>query len=618
MEILVFQQKTSNTFSQIRYNYTTMNTENNKNTFETRLDRDFLPFVRQPGRYIGGEANQIKKDLSNIDMKVALAFPDTYEIGMSNTGIMVIYNIINMFEWAAAERVFTPWIDAIEVMRDKDIPLYSLESKLPISEFDILGFSITTELCHTNILEMIDLSGLPVRSSDRNDEMPLIIAGGQVSNCAEPLADFIDLFIIGEGEETTPMLLELYREFKNDGKTKKEFLHEAARRFNWAYVPSLYKFEYDGEIIRSFMPLKSDIPRRLENAVVKDFDKSPVPFKPIIPFVEAVHERIAIEIMRGCPGRCRFCQASFSRRPIRFRKPETILEIAKQNYHATGFDTISLLSLSTADYPWLEELIKILNEYFIPRHVGISLPSLRVDTTLKLIPQLATSVRKSGLTIAVEASSERLRKLINKPLSNENLFAAIEAAYRAGFERVKLYFMAGFPGETEEDVKEIVDLAWDIANLSKKVNGKRASVSAAISWLIPKPHTPFQWIGQRELEWFEKVKKIVIDRKFELNAKAVQFKFHGLRRSTIEAAFARGDRRMCNVIEHAWKNGAKFDLWSEAFDYGIWERAFKANNMDIQRAAQISYDDEDILPWQHLGGPDIEYLRKHYKDSMNQ
>jgi len=575
------------------------------------IEREFLPFVRRPSRYIGGEINQIKKDLSRCDLRVALCFPDVYEVAMSYPGLAIIYEVINKIEDVAAERVFAPWIDAEKVLREKQIPLFSLESKAAMRSFDIVGFSLTNELCYTNVLNMLDLGGINIRSSGRGEDDPLIIAGGGMANCCEPMADFIDLFVLGEAEDAIIELIELAKRAKKDAGTKQEFLVAAAKRFDWAYVPSLYKFEYEDGKIKSFQPISSDLRTQFKNAVVEDFENAAVPVAAVVPFTQAVHERVSVEIMRGCPGRCRFCQASFCRRPVRYRSVEKICEIAKACYHATGFDTVSLLSLSTADYPKLEELVRRLDEYFRDKHVGLSLPSLRVDQQLKLVPMLVTSVRKSGLTIAVEAAGERLREIINKPLKDEDLFGAVEAAYEAGWQRLKLYFMVGLPGESQADIKQIVDLSFRLSQLRKKVDGKPGQINITISWFVPKPHTPFAWLAQKPKEYFERAKHLILDEKRKLRARALQFKFHDINASALESAIGRGDRRLSKVIEEASKSGARFDLWYECFDFQLWERAFDKFGMDIDTAAQRQFASEDNLPWEHLGGPDKGYLLKH-------
>jgi len=566
-----------------------------------RVEREFLPFVRRPSRYIGGEINQIKKDLRYCEVTVALCFPDIYEVAMSNSGVGIIYDILNKIDGVAVERVFAPWIGAEEILRQKQIPLFSLESRAALKSFDILGFSLSNELCYTNVLNILDLGGINIRSAGRGEDEPLIIAGGSQAVCCEPIADFIDLFVLGDGEEAVVELVKLVRDEKKAGAGKERILQKAAEKFDWAYVPSFYGAN------------SSD---RLKNAVVKDFENAPVPLKPIVPFAQTVHERVSVEIMRGCPGRCLFCQAGFCRRPVRRRSIEKITEIAKACYHSTGFDTVSLLSLSTADYPNLKELVLQLHEYFQDKHVGLSLPSLRVDQQLKLLPKLLTSVRKSGLTIAVEAAGEKLRQIINKPLKDEDLFEAVEAAYRAGWQRFKLYFMVGLPGETEDDIRRIVDLSFQLAKLRKKVDGKTGQINITVSWFVPKPHTPFGWLSQKPKSYFENAKQLILNEKRNFRARFLQFKFHNINRSVLESAIGRGDRSLCGVVEEAWRNGAKFDLWDECFDYGIWEKAFEKFGLNVEKAAQWEFGPDDNLPWEHLGGPDRKHLLKHLDEAM--
>ena len=577
--------------------YNAVMNKNRISILSERVERDFLPFVRRPGRYIGGEINQVGKDLSQCELTVALCFPDIYEVGMSHTGLAIIYDCLNKMASVAAERVFVPWLDAEEVLREKNIPVFSLESKASLNSFDIVGFSLTNELCYTNMLNMLDLGGLGIRSRDRSDDDPIVIAGGGMSNCCEPIADFVDVFLLGEGEEAIVEFAELIKGRKKSGAARKDILAAVSEKFDWAYVPEFH----DG--------------RKLHNAVVQDFDNAPVPLSPIVPFVQAVHERVSVEIMRGCPGRCRFCQASFCRRPIRYRRVERIIEIAKSCYEATGFDTVSLLSLSTADYPDLEELVAGLHEHFHDKHVGISVPSLRVDKHLKMLPKLLTSVRKGGLTIAVEAASEHLRRIINKPLKDEDLFAAVKEAYRAGWQRLKLYFMVGLPGETLDDVERIVDLSFELGKLRKQVDGKTGQINITVSWFVPKPHTPFAWLGQRPKSYFEQAKKLIIDKKLKLRAKFLQFKFHGIDRSILESAIGRGGRNLGKVIEAAWRAGAKFDLWDECFDYELWHKSFEQSGVDLEAAAQKQFDPEEMLTWDHLGGPEKKYLLGHLKNA---
>jgi radical SAM family uncharacterized protein len=581
-----------------------------------RVEREFLPFVRTPSRYIGGEINQIKKDLLKCSLRVALCFADVYEVAMSYQGLAIIYEVINRIEDVAAERVFAPWIDAEKVLREKQIPLFSLESKAALRSFDIVGFSLTNELCYTNVLNMLDLGGVNIRSSGRGDDEPLIIAGGGMANCCEPMAEFIDLFVLGEAEDAIIKLIELAKSQKKTGAAKHQFLVAAAKRFDWAYVPSLYKFEYKNAKIKSFQPTSPGLPTQFKNALIEDFENAPAPLAPIVPFTQAVHERATVEIMRGCPGRCRFCQAGFCRRPVRYRSVEKICEIAKACHHATGFDTVGLLSLSTADYPKLKELVRRLEQHFRDKHVGLSLPSLRVDQQLRFVPMLATSVRKSGLTIAVEAAGERLREIINKPLKDKDLFGAVEAAYKAGWGKLKLYFMVGLPGETQADIKQIVDLSFRLSQLRKKVDGKAGQINITISWFVPKPHAPFGWLGQKPRTYFEEAKQMILDEKRRLHARSLQFKFHNINASALESAIGRGDRHLSNVIEDAWKSGARFDLWDECFDFQLWERAFEKFGIDVDKAAQRQFEPDQILPWEHLGGPDKNYLLEHLKKAV--
>jgi len=567
---------------------------------DERVEREFLPFVRRPGRYIGGEINQVKKDFSKCDLTVALCFPDVYEVAMSYTGLAIIYDIINKIEDVAAERVFAPWVDAEKILREKKIPLFSLESRAALAGFDIAGFSITGELCYTNVLNMLDLGGINIRSSDRGENEPLIIAGGGMANCCEPMAEFIDLFVLGEGEEAVFELIQLIKDEKKAGGTKREILSKIAQAFDWTYVPAHYTAS------------------KVRNAVVEDFDNAAFPLKPIVPFAETVHERVSVEIMRGCPGRCRFCQASFCRRPVRYRNIDKIINIAKACYHSTGFDTVSLLSLSSADYPKLEELVTKLHEFFQNKYVGLSLPSLRVDKQLQILPKLLTSVRKSGLTIAVEAASEKLREIINKPLENEDLFAAVQAAYRCGWQKLKLYFMVGLPGESEEDIEGIVELSYRLAKLRKEVDGKTGDINITISWFVPKAHTPFGWLGQKPKEYFENARRLILDEKRRLRANFLHFKFHNIDRSVLESAIGRGDRRLCDVIEAAWQGGARFDLWDECFDPAIWRSAFERFGFDLDELAQRQFDTDEILPWEHLGGPEKKYLLGHLDKAMKE
>jgi radical SAM family uncharacterized protein len=541
-----------------------------------------------------------------------------YEVAMSHTGLAIIYDILNGTEHVVAERVFAPWIDAEQIMRTRQIPLFSLESKASLKSFDIIGFALTNELCYTNVLNMLDLGGLEVRSAQRRPDDPLVIAGGGMANCCEPVADFFDAFILGDGEDAAPAFVQHVRFCYQAGLPKEHTLISAARMFEWLYVPALYQPQYRGGTLVSIQALMEDVPVRRENAVVGDFENALVPTRPIVPFVQAVHERVSIEIMRGCPGRCRFCQVSFCKRPIRSRSIDRIVTLADQCVKTTGFDTVGLLSLSSAEYPDLKALIERLHVTFAHRHVGLSVPSLRVDRQLSLLPTLLVHVRKSGLTMAVEAASERLRRIINKPISDEDLLAAVQEAYRAGWHRIKLYFIVGLPGETQEDIRRIVYLAYQIAELKKMVNGRSVRIHVAISWFVPKPHTPFAWFGQRSRDYFQQARDIILDEKRRLHARDCQFKFHHMDRSIIESSIGRGDRRFAEVIERAWRFGARFDLWDECFDADHWHKAFAAVGVDGLAAGARTFDLDQCLPWDHLGGPDKQQLISHFEKACEE
>lgn len=579
------------------------------------VDRWFLPYVRKPARYIGGEVNQTKKDLLACDVRVALCFPDLYEIGMSYLGLEVLYAILNQSEGVAAERVFAPWFEAEEVMRQKQIPLFTLESCAAVKSFDIIGFSMTNELCYTNLLNMLDLAQMAIKAVDRGEDDPVVIVGGQAAQCAEPIWAFADMFVMGEGEEAVIALVKLYHEVKARGGTKNDYLLGCARRFDFVYVPQFYSV-VENRTDKNYLCNTFGLRNHFHSAVVRDFEHTGIPERPIVPFVQTVHERVSVEIMRGCPGRCRFCQASYCRRPVRVRSVERIVDAAKKQYEATGYDTISLLSLSTGDYPHLETLIDRLNAEFAPLHVGLSVPSLKVQKQLQLLPKMVTSVRKGGLTIAVEAASEKLRKVINKPITDEDLMAAVRAAFEAGFLKIKLYFMVGFPGETEEDIVRIADLAHQLSGLRKDVDGKWAEINAAVSWLVPKPHTPFGRIAQKDRRYFEDARRLILDRKRQVNMRYVKFKFHEIERSLLESAIGRGDRRLCDVIEWAWRDGARFDLWDEGFDFNRWQRAFEQHGMNLQEEAARAFEPKESLPWSHLGGPDDEDLQKQWQQAI--
>ncbi|MBU0754345.1 MAG: TIGR03960 family B12-binding radical SAM protein, partial [Planctomycetes bacterium] len=456
--------------------------------------RRYLREVQVPGRYLGIEKNAVKKTAGQVRYRIALCYPDTYEVGMSHLGLAILYHLANEPDDQYAERCFAPWPDMARVMKDRKIPLFSLETCTPLRQFDFVGFSLQHELLYTNVLYMLDLAGIPLRSADRGENDPIVAAGGNGALTPEPMAEAIDLYLPGDGEATLPGVLALFKRLKTEGRPRHEALVQAASRFPFVYVPALYKPQYNEQgDYQGLKPLHGSAPVTVQQGLVEDLDECPIPKSPIVPGIRCIHERITLEIMRGCTRGCRFCQAGMTRRPLRTRSPESLVDAARKVYAATGHDEISLCSLSSADYPDLDRLVTLLNERFEPLKVGISLPSLRVDEKLKKLPSLAAAVRKAGLTVAPEAATEKLRKTINKDISDRDLEEAALTAYEQGWRRMKLYFMIGLPGETDDDVRAIVRLALYISNLRKRFHKGPAQITVSVSTFVPKAHTPFQW-----------------------------------------------------------------------------------------------------------------------------
>ena len=583
-----------------------------KNLSKT-ISHKLLPKVSNPAQYIGGEVNQIRKDWDQCDVKVALAFPDVYSMGMSNIGYSILYHAINLLDDTLAERTYCPWFDAGEIMKEQGIPLFSWENRMPVKEFDFVGITMQHELSYSNILYLLDLSQIPFRAENRLESDPIIIGGGPIADCCEPVADFFDCILLGDGEEVFPQILELYRQCKNDKFSRKNILISIAKKFDTVYVPQFYKFEYaENNTILSRSVIEDGIPEIINRAHLLDMDNAPYSNAPLVANTDTPHDRIALEIMRGCPCRCAFCHAGHTKGKLRCRSIDNLLKIASESYSKTGHDTISLLSLSSSDYPNLAELAEKMYDQFEGCNVSISLPSLRVDKQLHELPAKITKTRKEGLTIAVETAAVRIRKAIGKKVTDTDLEETMIEAYKAGFLKVKLYFMIGFPGETEEDLLGIIKLASRISYLRRQVHGTPASVTASVSWLVPKPHTPFAWIGQRNFDYFMNARRLLIDQCKKLRKVSVKVKFHYMERSILETILSRGDRRISYAIEEAYKLGAKFDCWDEGFQYDRYLEAFAKLGISPDFYTERESSIDEIQPWYHLGNDNLESLYSRY------
>lgn len=594
------------------------------------LESRIWPHVQTPAQYAGGERNIVVKDHSTVRGKVCIGFPDAYTIGMSHHGLQVLYSLMNRRDDWAAERIFAPWPDMEALLRKHEIPLCSLETFTALADFDVVGITLQYEISSPNVLTMIDLGGIPLESADRTMSDPLLVAGGPCCQNPEPMADYFDVMIIGDGEPTLPEICDLWMDLKDqyrkeDGsfatgeegrKQREDALAEVAQRMECAYVPRFYQPEYKDGRIASLNRTRSTIPETIAPSTVKDFDGIPLPTSPIVPYIECVHDRIALEIMRGCPHLCRFCQSTVIKRPLRVREVETIVDAAVESYKNTGFNEISILSLSSSDYPHFEPLVVRLHEVFKPLSVNISVPSLRVNEQLRTLPILLGSERRRSMTLAPEVARDDMREQIRKKIKNSDLIEGSRVAFQNGFDSIKLYFMCGLPGERPVDLDGIVDLAESIAAVGKEVNGRYARVTASVSNFVPKAHTPYQWNGMQSRDYFHWAHSYMRKR---IRIRSVTLKCHDVETSLLEGVLSRGDRRTGKAIRLAWERGARMDGWTEHLDPQRWWQAIEDAGIDVQQQVHEKYEMMDKLPWDHVNVKfGRAYLEKEQGRSMIQ
>lgn len=567
--------------------------------FSQKIEK-ILQEVQKPGRYVGGELNSVIKDKNKVDVRYAFCFPDTYEIGMSHLGMKILYSVVNRLDYAWCERVFAPDVDMEEKMRENDIRLWALESGDPLDEFDMLGFTLQYELSYSNILNMLDLAGIPLYSKDRTELAPLVVAGGPCACNGEPIADFIDIFMLGDGEETTVQLVDLIRKHKKLGSPKIELLREVAQLKGF-YVPAFYDVEYKEDGTIKSVTNKETAPEKAVKAIVEDMDKVYYPESFVVPSIEVVHDRVTAEIFRGCIRGCRFCQAGFLYRPIREKSPEVVEEQCRTLCESTGYDEISLCSLSTSDYTGLQPLLTSMLKWTTEENINVALPSLRVDNFSDELMEKLTEVRRSSLTFAPEAGTQRLRDAINKNVTYDDVMKTVNMAFSGGWTAVKLYFMIGLPTETLEDVAGIARLGQQVVDEfyrnPDRPKGKGVQVSISASSFVPKPFTPFQWEPQDTMEQLEEKQKHLYA---SVTTKKIRISTHLTPTSFLEGVLARGDRRLSKVLELAWKKGCKFDSWDDHFDFDKWMEAFDEAGLDPSFYANRRRDFDEILPWDHL------------------
>ena len=586
------------------------------------LDDEILMKIEKPARYIGGEVNSVMKDPEKVDIRFAMCFPDVYEIGMSHLGIQILYDMFNRREDVWCERVYSPWLDLDRVMREEKIPLFALESQDPVKNFDFLGITIQFEMCYTNILQILDLSGIPLQAADRTEEDPFVIGGGPCTYNPEPLADFFDIFYIGEGETVYDELLDVYKEWKKSGESREQFLRRAAG-IEGLYVPMFYDAEYNADgTLKSFRPNDPCAPESVKKQVVTDVTAAPYPLSPVVPFIKATQDRVVLEIQRGCIRGCRFCQAGMLYRPTRERNVERLKEYARAMLQSTGHEEISLSSLSSSDYSELKELVLFLIDEFRDKGINISLPSLRIDAFSLDVMSRVQDIRKSSLTFAPEAGSQRMRNVINKGLTEEDILDGAGQAFEGGWTKVKLYFMLGLPTETEEDMKEIARLSDRVARryyeIPKEQRHGKCQITASSSFFVPKPFTAFQWASMCTAEeYMQKASVVKNEFQEQLNRKSLKYNWHDAQVTVLEGVMARGDRRISRVIEEAYRLGCLFDSWTESFHNDLWMQAFENTGTDIAFYNLRKREKDELFPWDFIDiGVSRKFLYREWERAM--